>query len=344
MRYLFVHILLLMLMITPNANALESDASKAVILAYFRVGEPQNPESNITTELFDSHLEEILESGYTVLPLTKIVTALRNKKPLPPKTIAITFEGGYRSAYENAIPKLIENEIPFTVFIASENTKIPSHLDWKTLKKIAKFEGAEFGILPSQYGHITGFSDAQATRLINKSRITFKKKMKKEVSLFSYPYGEISNNLIEIAEKQGFTAAFGLHSGPAHSGSNMLALPRFTMTSHYADIDRFQMITNTLPLPVDEIEPADWKRNAQLTQIGFTAPQSIEHELQDLSCHISDQENPKVEIIANRVEIIPQEPITHERSRINCTLATTNENDEKQWRWLGMMFHMPSLY
>jgi len=331
---------LLLSLIAPCAHAIEHDESKAVILAYHHIGESQYPQSNISIDLFNTHIDEIINNDYTVLPLPKIITALNAQHPLPPKTVAITFEGGYRSAYQNAIPKLIENNIPFTIFIASDNTKIPTHLDWKTLKKIAKFEGASFGILPAQYAHISHLPKSESTRLINKSRIAFKKQMKKEVAFFSYPYGEISTDLIEVVRKQGFTAAFGLHSAPIHSGSNMLALPRFTMTSQYGDIDRFRMITNTLPLPATEIEQQNWKLETPLTQIGFTAPQNLENELKNLSCHISGQDKPTIEVITNRVEILPAEPISHERARLNCTLLSDNEN-EKQWRWFGMLFHIP---
>ncbi|MFK7839073.1 MAG: polysaccharide deacetylase family protein [Bdellovibrionales bacterium] len=320
-------------------HAFQND-SKAVILTYYRIGEPQHQRTNISIEQFDEHLNEITNGDYNILPLSKVVTALKNSEPLPPRTIAITFENAYRSAYNHAIKKLIKRDIPFTVFVASENTQIPSHLDWKTLNKIAKFKHAEFGILPSTYKHIAYLSKQDTTRSINKSRKRFNDNMGFETNIFSYPYGETSNTLLEILEEQDFKAAFSLHSGPAHSQTSPLQYPRFTMTGHYADIDRFRMITNTLPLTIRDVEPDNWMLKEPLKQIGFTVSKNLEENLNALSCFISNQEKPIIEIIENRVEIIPREAITDSKTRLNCTMPShINSDNKEQWHWLGMLFH-----
>lgn len=323
----------------PPALALDTNKSKAVILAYHRIDEPEHSQSSLSFEQFAQHIKEIQNGSYTVLPLPEIIAALKESRELPTKTIAITFEGGYRSTYQNAIPLLIENDLPFTIFIASESAKITNHLNWKTLKKIGRYENATFGILPAQYAHITHLPKTETTRLINKSRIAFKENMGFETKLFSYPFGEISNTLKEIANEQGFTAAFGLQSGPAHSNTDPLAIPRFTMTSHYADIDRFRMVANTQAFPVSDITPQSTLITAPLKQIGFTVAPELQSTLKSLSCHISEQTKPTIEILENRVEIIPAEPITGERTRLNCTLPTSTNTEEPSWQWFGMLFH-----
>lgn len=322
------------------AHASDADNSKAVILAYHRIGEPEHIGSNLNEETFLNHVEEIINNDYNVISLPEVVKAIKAQEPLPPRTIAITFEGAYRSAYQHAIPALIEKKLPFTIFIASESTKIPNHLDWKTLKKISKYDGASFGILPATYTHINGLDKAEATRLINKSRTAFKENMGFEAKLFSYPFGEISHTLKTIAQEQGFDAALGLQSGPAYTGTDPLRLPRFTMTDQYASLDRFRMISNTYPLPIKELVPEDTLIKAPLEQIGFTV--DLKQSLNSLSCHISGQGKPAIEILENRVEIIPQEPISSERTRMNCTLPNNTEEEEQSWRWFSLLFHTPA--
>ncbi len=329
---------ILLLCLPFHAFAQEDSASiKAVILAYHRIDEPEHTESSLSFEQFAEHVAEIKRGGYHVMALPELVVAFKKAKTLPEKTIAITFEGGYQSIQKNAVPLLIENDLPFTIFIASESTKIPNHLSWKDLQKIGKYKGASFGILPAQYKHISDLEQQEITRLINQSRSAFKENMGIEATLFSYPYGEISSTLKEISKNQGFKAAFGLHSGPADAQSDIHALPRFSMTENYADIERFQMITDTYPIPVTEQEPSHWKISEPLRQIGFTVQKDLESDLGNLSCHISGQAKPQIEILERRVEIIPETPITAERTRLNCTLPV--EGTAKQWRWLGMLFH-----
>jgi len=333
---MFRFLLFLTVLIAPNiALSLEADQSKAAILSYYRIDEPEYINSSLSFEQFHAHIKEIQNGDYTILPLPEIMAAIKNKQELPPKTIAITFEGGFSSIKNKAIPLLIENSIPFTIFIASNTASIPSHLDWKALKKVSKYEGATFGILPADYKHITHLEKSEITRLINQSRIAFKNNMGLEAKFFSYPFGEISSALENILSAQGFDAAFGAHSGPAHEKSNILSLPRYTMTEQYADIDRFRMITNTLPLPIKDAEPQNWKLSEPLTQIGFTLDEKL--NAKELSCHISGQSKPTIEILGSRAEIVPSNPIT-ERTRLNCTLPA-HLDDQKQWRWLGMLFH-----
>lgn len=332
-------ILLIIILLLPSiAYAYDEDQSKGVILAYHRIDEPEHTDSSLSFEKFVEHVQEIKQGEYNVVPLSELIKLLKNKANLPEKTIALTFEGGFRSIYARAIPLLIENDLPFTIFIASESTKIPNHLNWDDLSKISKYEGASFGILPAEYKHITDLPKTEITRLINQSRKAIKENIGKETTLLSYPFGEISSELKEISLTQGFDAAFGLHSGPAHSKSDFLVLPRFTMTESYADIDRFQMITNTIPLVTKDEEPQNWKTSSAVQQIGFTALNQSEDTLKTLSCHISGQNKPKIEILANRVEIIPETPIIDERTRLNCTLPVIGK-DQKQWRWLGILLH-----
>ena len=333
--------LLLVLFLTTHtaiaeAKKLEQDDSKATILAYHRIDEPQYPNSSLSFEDFKAHIKELQEGNYNVMQLDKLLNAIEHEKPLPPRSIAITFEGNHKSANDNAIPLLMEENLPFTLFIPSNSTKIMSHLDWKTLKKISKYSGADFGISPTDYKHISDLPKSDITRAINQSRIDFKKHMKREAQFFSYPFGEISNTLKTILNEQGFKAAFGAHSGIIYKNADRLALPRFTMTENYADIERFRMIANALPLPVSETVPENWKIEMPLSQIGFTLHEKLDGS--KLSCSISNQSKPRIEIVGNRVEIIPREPITDERTRLNCIMPE-HKGDQKQWRWSGMLFH-----
>ena len=328
-------ILLILLCITNVPAFAQSLESKGVVLAYHRIDEHEHIDSSLDSETFKSHIEELLNEQYNIIALPDLIDAIQNGSKLPPQTIAITFEGAYRSAYISAIPLLMENNLPFTIFSASESTKIPNHLNWKDLKKVSKYKKASFGILPASYSDITALDENEATRQINKSRIAFKENMGFEAEFFSYPFGKTSSAFQSIAAKQGFKAAFGLHSGPVHSKDNMLFLPRFVMTDQYADLERLRTIAKTLPLTVTEKEPQTTLITKPIKQIGFTVADELKEKLHGLSCHISGQSKPKLEILENRVEIIPEEPITGPRTRVNCTLPAS----EDAWHWLGMLYH-----
>src|ERR1035437_8011758 len=79
----------------PVFASIPADKSAAVIFVYQRIGEDAVPQSNISIDQFKEHLNELKKDGYSVLPLTKIIDAVKSGDPLPPKTVAITFEGAY---------------------------------------------------------------------------------------------------------------------------------------------------------------------------------------------------------------------------------------------------------
>ncbi|MEZ5813761.1 MAG: polysaccharide deacetylase family protein [Alphaproteobacteria bacterium] len=331
----------------PAAAAnIPEDSSKAVILAYHRIGEDHLPDQSLTQEQFRQHLQELKNGNYNILPLNQIIEALQNAAPLPPRTVAITLEGAYRSSIENAAPLLLKNAIPFTVFYASDtlDQKDPAYADWKELKTLKRKEIVEIETLPASYNHIAHQPKQYILAGINKARQRHREEFATETTLLSYPYGEYSEELQTLAKSQGYTAAFGLHSGAAYAGSNLYTLPRFSMTELYGDLERFRMITNAYPLPVQDIEPQDsYLKKTGPFFTGFTLPESLQNQSGDLSCFISGQGKAEIETLGNRIEIRANEDLSGQtRIRLNCTMpGPVSENDENTWRWFGLLYHRP---
>lgn len=318
---------------------LPEDQYSAVILAYHQIGQDENPDTNLRIEQFDEHLEEIIHGNYKVLPLSQIMKSFRNGTPLPPRSLVITFEGAYRSAYDNAMLKLAAHNIPFTVIYAADRADkdSPQHINLDQLKNLKRYKGVEFGVLPYSYVRFTSTSLEEIQRQINKARMAHREIFKEEANIFSYPFGELSNAYKNIIEEAGFAAAFGLQSGVAYKGSDLYALPRFSMTENFGSIERFRLVANALPLPVKDVEPNDPYYSSPITNIGFSLPQKISEG--GINCFISGQEKPDLKRIGVRVEIHPAKPIDDGRTRVNCTLpvSTDQKNNAMQWRWFGML-------
>ena len=88
--------LIFFVFITMNAAKaavhLPEDNTKAVILAYHRIGEDSYDHSTLDEETFTTHIERILADGYTVMALPDIIDAIKSDRSLPQQTIGITFE------------------------------------------------------------------------------------------------------------------------------------------------------------------------------------------------------------------------------------------------------------
>ncbi len=323
-----------------NASAIPEDGHAAVVLAYHRIGEDTQASNTIETELFLEHIDEIEKGDYNVLPLPDLIAALKENKTLPVNTIAITFEGGVKSALTQAIPTLLEKNIPFTVFYSSDyaDTTATQYMNWDDLKTLAKHKTVTLGLLPSSYARLKDLPKNEIQRQINKAKDRHRQMIGTEAQFFSYPFGEYSPEYKTIIENSGFTAAFGQQSGALSSSSDFFALPRFTMTDEYGDAARFKTAAETLPFPVQDIEPQGTDLNVEKPVIGFSVAESLKPNLKSLSCFVTGQPDPKIEILGSRVELRLKDNIDEDRIRVNCTLpGPPGDDDAPRWRWFGML-------
>lgn len=323
-----------------KAQALEVDSKSAVILAYSRINEDNYSQSSLRIDDFKSHILEIKSGDYNVIPLPELIDALHNAQDLPERTIAITFEGGYKSAYELAIPLLLEHEIPFTVFFSSDNAELDSgeYMDWADIKWLKRQKGVSFGILPSSYQRIHENTPETNKRYLNNAKIAFREHFGKEAELLSYPFGEYSKSYKELLKQHGIKAAFGLQSGVAYAGMDFLNIPRFTMTDGFGDLQRFRMITNSYPIPAIDVEPENHVLSSKTPLFGFSIPQDSAKILSTITCFISGHGQADTFIAGeNRLEIRPRTPLDEGRVRINCT-ANSGTAEEPKWRWFGMLY------
>ena len=323
---------------------LPEDKNKFVILAYSRIGEDRLPDQSLTKQQFDEHVNEILSGNYHVTSLEKALDALNSDSGLPENTIVLTFDGAYASAAEYAFPKLTKARIPFTVFYAGStlDRKDAEFTDWATLKKLAANNTVTLASLPAVYDHTAYADKVEILKNINRARQYHREYFKRETDFLSYPYGEYSTELQEIARTQGFKAAVGMHSGVVHAGTDHFALPRFSMTEHFGSIDRFRMAARALPLPFSELEPKDMKLGDSKFKAGFTLPESLKNPI---SCYVDGKQDQNLERLGQRVEIRPEDDYLNEtRIRMNCTMqGPKNDDDQETWRWLGLLFHRAPL-
>jgi hypothetical protein len=197
--------------------------------------------------------------------------------------------------------------------------------------------------MPSAYAHLIGNEPEANAAMLNKAVSKYREAFGEEPELFAWPYGEYSSALKKQIESYDFDAAFGQQSGVVYAGADFLALPRFTMTDNFGDLERFRLTANALPLPVSDVTPEDTILAQNPPMIGFTVTPRIS-DLSKLSCFISDVG--KAGIMkpgGNRAEIRIDTPFMDRRTRINCTLPddTLIPGETPSWRWFGMLLIDP---
>lgn len=104
------------------------------------VGESESEQSiSVSTSLFESHIEALLEEGYTPITFKNLEQCFKQEGGLPAKPIIITTDDGYLSNYTIAYPILQKYNVPATYFITSAymgvQTTMP-HFTWEEARQM----------------------------------------------------------------------------------------------------------------------------------------------------------------------------------------------------------------
>ena len=314
-------------------------ADQAVILMYHRVGETKFASTNIRLEQFEAHITELKSGPYTVLPVSEIVAKIQAGAPLPERTVGITVDDGYLSVFKEAWPRLRAAGLPFTVFISTDlaDAGAASYMGWAQIRQL-RDAGVEIGAHTASHPHMIAAGAARLDDEMQKSNARFKAELGAVPDFFAYPYGEAGPRERALALKTGYRTAFGQHSGVFHKSSEASYIPRFALNESFGAIGRFQLVINTLAMPVADVAPIDAGIGAvNPPNFGFTITGDIGN-LKNLGCFSSSEGRARVEILGNRrVEVRLKNPLPRGRSRINCTLR----DQSGRWRWLGTIFYVP---
>ena len=126
------------------------------IIRYQNIGNyPQTMmEDGVLPETFERQMIFLAEEGYNIVTLTQAIDHMNRRNNLPPKSLAITIDGGFEDAFTHASPVLTKYHFPATFFIPPEfigkettiNGEPIKCLTWDMVSKISG-NGFEIGTL-----------------------------------------------------------------------------------------------------------------------------------------------------------------------------------------------------
>jgi peptidoglycan/xylan/chitin deacetylase (PgdA/CDA1 family) len=315
-------------------------ADHAAILMYHRFGEDSIPSTNIRLEQFDAHIAELTSGGYSVLPLPEIMARMRKGENLPDRTVALTADDAYLSAFTEGWPRMKKAGLPFTLFVATEpvESKLKGYLTWDQIRQM-KREGVTIGAHSHRHPSLPALSPEAAKEDLETSLRIFKRELGEKPDLFAYPFGEWDAPSLALVKSLGHSAAFGQHSGIAHAKHDMFWLPRFPMNETFGSVERLRQAVNALPLAVTEIEPADVLIRLGQTPnppvLRFTVADDVER-LHQMVCYTGQGRAITPSRLGdNRFEATPPDAFSPPRDRISCTVPT---RETGRFRWFGIQF------
>jgi len=164
--------------------------------------------------------------------------ALGERSSIPGGMCVLTFDDGFASVYEHALPVLREERLPATVFIvAATLTAQGQPVDWVddppshtlrtlTLEQLLEMREAGVGIGSHSWAHrnLVDLGDGECIAELRDSRELLEDLLRQPVPFFAYPRGLHNARVRTLTQQAGYTHGFALPEAWEPRGP--YALPR----------------------------------------------------------------------------------------------------------------------
>jgi peptidoglycan/xylan/chitin deacetylase (PgdA/CDA1 family) len=202
------------------------------ILCYHGVTErrarhPQDPAGlHVRLDRFLAHLE-YLHRRYRVISLRDYLTARQQRRELPPHSVVLTFDDGYRNFITAAAPQLRRFEMKASVFLITDRVENnggaetsrnwieaddESYLSWTDVKSLSE-RGFEFGSHTCSHAKLPELSPRELEHELGDAKAAIAGQLElKELSL-AYPYGLTSAGIADKARTLGYSCALTTETG-----------------------------------------------------------------------------------------------------------------------------------
>lgn len=200
--------------------------SDTLVLCYHAVSPTWPAALSVTPQQLTAQLRHLAERGYRGVTFGEAVRGEGNGK-----TVAITFDDGYRSVIELARPILDRFEMPGTAFVPTdfiggeapmswpgvdqwlggEHERELMPMSWEQAQELSA-AGWEIGSHTKSHPHLPEISDAALAEELAGSRRECEQRLGPCLSI-AYPYGDHDDRVVEAAAAAGYTAAATLPAG-----------------------------------------------------------------------------------------------------------------------------------
>ena len=221
-------ILLLKLYFLRNFLNFFFDFKEVSVLGYHSVSD-EGAQTSVSRENFERQIKFLKNKNYYFASLGEIADYIKGSRDLPQKTVALTFDDGYQSVFDNALPVLSQHKIPATVFMVSGaeeamptgQTSIKNFGNDLTLlnsEQILKMKeaGIKFEGHSKTHRMLDGLPIGEVRKEVERNNCDY----------FAYPGGHSSKEAIEAVKEAGYKGAFSIRPGLVRKGDDLFYIKR----------------------------------------------------------------------------------------------------------------------
>jgi peptidoglycan/xylan/chitin deacetylase (PgdA/CDA1 family) len=222
-------------LVDETRGGLKADGIQTVpILCYHRLTDKCDSSMCLSPRVFDQQMKHLKNNGYRTISLEQLQCFLEFKCSIPEKSVVITLDDGYRSAYEVAYPILKKYGFTATFFIYTDFVGASRNaITWSQLREM-KADGFEIGSHTLSHADLTQQREGEAFRVyqdriekeIGDSKRIIDKKLTQDTMTFAFPFGRYNATVLRICRQMGYNTGVSVKRGSNPFFADPLALKR----------------------------------------------------------------------------------------------------------------------
>lgn len=256
----------------PIFFAKENESATVVILMYHSLlkDPARHGKYVVSPDLFESDLKYLKEHGYSFVGIQELIDFVYSGAPLPKKSIVITFDDGYYNNYLYAYPLLEKYDAKMVISVIGKYTDLYdgekpnayySHVTWDMINEMLASGRVEIGNHTySMHANgerrgskkIKGETDEHYSKILTEDIGKLQAEMFEHTgtypSVYTYPFGAISNASFGIIADMGFLASLSCAEKPSTvtrgKPESLRCLGRFLRPTKISSADFFEKKIN----------------------------------------------------------------------------------------------------
>jgi peptidoglycan/xylan/chitin deacetylase (PgdA/CDA1 family) len=199
------------------------------VLVYHKISKPdllftKNKKNNskkysVQNDVFEAQMKYIVEDGYTPITMQEAIYD-KDHAALPFKPIVVTFDDGWRSQFESAVPVLVKLHILATFYIYTGVIGARAYMTWENLHDLVRLN-MEIGDHTKSHPRLTKINPTRLYEELLQSKVVLERNLHVTVSNFAYPYGDYDASIIDAVKKYGYISARTSHHATSDDFSDL---------------------------------------------------------------------------------------------------------------------------
>ncbi len=211
------------------------------ILMYHSIHEAPNRSIqglSVHPKTFAEQLKYLRSEGFIGLTFGELCKRRRDGMPLPERPVVLTFDDGYADFVDKAVPLMVEQGFPATVFVTTgwlddagphaAGSAPDRMMSWAQLAELPA-AGVEIGAHSHGHPELDQIGVSRLRAELFDPKHLLEDRLGHPVPSLAYPYGYSSKRVREISREAGYEQAAAVANANATATSDSFQVPRLTV-------------------------------------------------------------------------------------------------------------------